>query len=489
MLTQADVGSVITVTASYTDEQGTYEEAVDSEPTSLVIAANKAPSELDLSSTKIQENKVPGTVVGELSAVDPDADDVLTYSLVAGDGDADNNSFEINGAELRATETFDYETKSSYSVRMRVTDSGGLYSDKAFSVEVTDVDETVATGTTFDYLILEAQQAGSTVDIDDIRVTDLGSNTKFYSHDFETDDLTGIELFHSEDSGYEYSENPEMTRIQDGRLRLETTGFLQNGAGGYNSRSRMVIPTQLPDEFEITFTARKLQWAGHFKVILGNSESDYADISTQNGNEFGVHDGDYGFYVLQAGGAVPTHAGVLINLEGEPVEVPTQNSLRNLHNTDARYRIVRQANELSLYVNDVLIATKTDLVDPSSPIEDAVDVDVPLVIAAEEGVISLDTEITYDPNVVQLHDIAADANLPEGTIAMLTEIAPGRSYLGIMTTPALGDASYVLGSLSATITGSSETLASLVTFENVQLNEGAVSAYDADGNLVIRLGQ
>ena len=116
-------------------------------------------------------------------------------------------------------------------------------------------------------------------------------------------------------------------------------------------------------------------------------------------------------------------------------------------------------------------------------------VDVPLVIAAEEGVISLDTEITYDPNVVQLHEIAADANLPEGTIAMLTEIAPGRSYLGIMTTPALGDASYVLGSLSATITGSSETLASLVTFENVQLNEGAVSAYDADGNLVIRLGE
>ena len=113
---------------------------------------------------------------------------------------------------------------------------------------------------------------------------------------------------------------------------------------------------------------------------------------------------------------------------------------------------------------------------------------MPLVIAAEEGVISLDAEITYDPNVVQLHDIAADANLPEGTIAMLTEIAPGRSYLGIMTTPALGDASYVLGSLSATITGSSETLASLVTFENVQLNEGAVSAYDADGNLVIRLG-
>ena len=27
-----------------------------------------------------------------------------------------------------------------------------------------------------------------------------------------------------------------------------------------------------------------------------------------------------------------------------------------------------------------------------------------------------------------------------------------------------------------------------MTFENVQLNEGAVSAYDADGNLVIRLG-
>ena len=36
-------------------------------------------------------------------------------------------------------------------------------------------------------------------------------------------------------------------------------------------------------------------------------------------------------------------------------------------------------------------------------------VDVPLVIAAEEGDFP-DAEITYDPNVVQLHDIAADAS-------------------------------------------------------------------------------
>ena len=116
---------------------------------------------------------------------------------------------------------------------------------------------------------------------------------------------------------------------------IETTGFLE--WSGYNSRL-MVISCLMSSR---PFTARKLQWAGHFKVILGNSESDYADISTQNGNEFGVHDGDYGFYVHQAGGVAPTPAGVLINLDGEVVELPTQTTLTNLHNTDAKYRMVR----------------------------------------------------------------------------------------------------------------------------------------------------
>ena len=46
-----------------------------------------------------------------------------------GEGDADNGSFVIPAGtnELRTAESFDFETKSSYSIRVRSTDSGGLY--------------------------------------------------------------------------------------------------------------------------------------------------------------------------------------------------------------------------------------------------------------------------------------------------------------------------------------------------------------------------
>jgi len=38
---------------------------------------------------------------------------------------------------------FDYETKSSYSIRVRTTDSGGLYFEKQFTITINDVTETI----------------------------------------------------------------------------------------------------------------------------------------------------------------------------------------------------------------------------------------------------------------------------------------------------------------------------------------------------------
>ena len=61
-----------------------------------------------------------------LSSLDQDASDSYAYTLVSGDGDTDNNSFLIDGDELRIKLPPDYETKDSYSIRLQTTDSGGL---------------------------------------------------------------------------------------------------------------------------------------------------------------------------------------------------------------------------------------------------------------------------------------------------------------------------------------------------------------------------
>ena len=86
-------------------------------------------------------NVTPGTdVVGTLAAFsDSDAGDTETLSLPAltfPDAN-DNNLFVLDGRTIKLVAgSFDYATKSSYSILVRATDSYGLYSETAYRVSV-----------------------------------------------------------------------------------------------------------------------------------------------------------------------------------------------------------------------------------------------------------------------------------------------------------------------------------------------------------------
>jgi hypothetical protein len=80
----------------------------------------------------------PGTMVGLLNTIDADHGDWHTFALVNGSGSQDNALFEVSGNELRANVSFDYELRQSYAVRLRVTDSGGLWYEKAFEIMIED---------------------------------------------------------------------------------------------------------------------------------------------------------------------------------------------------------------------------------------------------------------------------------------------------------------------------------------------------------------
>ncbi len=108
-----------------------------------VQAANSAPTNVTLSATAIAENQPANSAIGSFSSTDPDAGNTFTYSLTAGTGSSDNAAFSITGNTLNATASFDYETKNSYSVRVRTTDQGGLFFEKAFTINVNNVNESV----------------------------------------------------------------------------------------------------------------------------------------------------------------------------------------------------------------------------------------------------------------------------------------------------------------------------------------------------------
>jgi hypothetical protein len=111
-------------------------------------SVNHAPTDITFSSASIAENRPVGTTIGNFSTTDPDSGNTFTYSLVSGTGSTDNTSFTISGGALKTTAIFNFEVKNSYSVRLQSTDQGGLSTQKAFTITVTNVNE-VPTVSTF----------------------------------------------------------------------------------------------------------------------------------------------------------------------------------------------------------------------------------------------------------------------------------------------------------------------------------------------------
>ena len=67
--------------------------------------------------------------------------------LVTGNGDTDNSAFTINGDQLKINDSPDYETKSSYSIRVQTTDGEGASHTEQLTINVNDVNEDVIEGT------------------------------------------------------------------------------------------------------------------------------------------------------------------------------------------------------------------------------------------------------------------------------------------------------------------------------------------------------
>jgi hypothetical protein len=106
-----------------------------------VIDINEAPTSIELSKASVAENAAFDAVVGTFTTLDQDADSTFTYTIISNPGDNDHTAFRISGAQLLASTNLDFETKSSYSIRVRSTDHGGLFTEKTFTISVSDVPE------------------------------------------------------------------------------------------------------------------------------------------------------------------------------------------------------------------------------------------------------------------------------------------------------------------------------------------------------------
>jgi len=120
-----------------TDAGGlSYEQAF----TITVTNVNEAPTDIVVTGTLVlAENSAAGTLVCSLATTDPDVGDTHTYSL----RDNADGRFTVQGNQLLVASgaVLDYDSNSSYTIRVRSTDQGGLWRDEELTVVLTNVNE------------------------------------------------------------------------------------------------------------------------------------------------------------------------------------------------------------------------------------------------------------------------------------------------------------------------------------------------------------
>ncbi len=177
----------------------------------VVVEPNKAPTALAFSATTFAPNIKADEAIGTLSTTDPD-DTQFVYTLVAGNGDKDNNLFEIQGDKVYLKSNSGLSGKTVFTFRVRSTDPYQNTIEKEFTLTKGNY------GVAADKLkIVNAFSPNGDGINDTWRIPELS----FYNNvEVEVFDRSGVRLFHTTD--------PEMT--WDGR---SANGQILQGAFFY----------------------------------------------------------------------------------------------------------------------------------------------------------------------------------------------------------------------------------------------------------------
>ncbi len=140
---------------------GSFTGAVDFDPTpdvALLASAGyqdmfvakwlppQGPTGLTLSLDRIVEQQPPGTSVGRLTGIDPDSLETFTFGLVNGAGSDDNSRFLIRDDRLVTNAVFDFAAQNVHHIRVRATDSTGLWWDQPLTITVVPAASAAAIG-------------------------------------------------------------------------------------------------------------------------------------------------------------------------------------------------------------------------------------------------------------------------------------------------------------------------------------------------------
>ena len=107
-----------------------------------VTDINEPPSMLNLSKSNFPENIIQGSIIANITAIDPDVYDTTYFELIDNyESGNDNANFQILNNKLILLDDPNYEKKPFYNIDIRATDSSRQFITKRFRLECEDINE------------------------------------------------------------------------------------------------------------------------------------------------------------------------------------------------------------------------------------------------------------------------------------------------------------------------------------------------------------
>ena len=108
-----------------------------------LASTNNIPTDISLSNNIINENLPIWSNIWNFSTSDLDSWDSHTYSFISWTWDDDNNRFSILWSTISINESPDFEIKDTYNVRIQTDDWNWGAFQKAFTININDIWETI----------------------------------------------------------------------------------------------------------------------------------------------------------------------------------------------------------------------------------------------------------------------------------------------------------------------------------------------------------
>jgi len=451
-----------------------------------------------LGNSQVDENLPAGSLVGVFEAA---GGGNVRYSLADGNGSDDNSRFSINGNILKTSGPFDYEADDEYTIRVRAV-SGDDSFEKTFVVSITDQNDAPAVILLTEGVVSEVAAPGASVGEFTVLDEDLGDTHTLKLVDGEGSD--GNTLFAINGSTLVTVGQFDFETSETHSIRVRAT----DAAGESVDRVFTIVVADVPEgllveELIPDRDGFRIRFSGQLDVSnldLHNRvrAPEYLDVTLRDtaGNlidsAIAINDNQDGFRLVVNNGVLDAGDYRLTVRSGESGVVAVDGRLLDGNGDGVvgdDYVATFTIEPLSVGTAIVGVPGFFETAGQQVNVPGSSAGGIPIVVTALEGVMSLDMELFYNPDLLNISGVELAEGVPSGALSLINVLEPGHAVVGFFSPQPLAAGSYEVARLLATVpTTAEKDQTHVLDVRGASLNEGMIPVFDDDGIHVVAIG-